>query len=209
MVHILSKGSRKSHLQEQAIAIFEFCKKFAVQLDIQWIPRHLNTTADNLSRIVDTEDWMCSKRIFEYYNNCWGHTHVMHLQATCQPKYHVFFARWWSPGCSGVDAFAQDWSKENCWCVPPTRLLARLYQFVSEVPCHATILFPEWSSAAWWPLWMSSSRLTVLGHEVFVPEEGDFVPMSPQVTSIFGPQVPAFRFVALSICSHPTCHLHL
>ena len=57
VVHIVSCGSKKPHLQDGAMAIFELCFQHSIKLEMDWIPRSLNTQADFLSRIVDYDDW--------------------------------------------------------------------------------------------------------------------------------------------------------
>lgn len=45
-VNILQSGSMKADLQEIAFNIFLFCREHNISVDIQWIPRDKNQTAD-------------------------------------------------------------------------------------------------------------------------------------------------------------------
>ena len=64
VVHIVSCWSKKPHLQDDAMAIFELCFQHSMKLEMDWIPRGLNTRADFLSRIVDYDDWGVDPCIF-------------------------------------------------------------------------------------------------------------------------------------------------
>ena len=46
-------------------------------------------------------------------------------------KLSRFFSRFWSPGASGIDFFAQELSSENCLVVPPVSLVARVIHYLS------------------------------------------------------------------------------
>lgn len=39
VAHILQVGSRKPHLQEQAIKVFETCVGYQIRLEPEWLPR--------------------------------------------------------------------------------------------------------------------------------------------------------------------------
>ena len=57
VVHIVRAGSRKQHLQDGNMAIFELRFTHSIKLEIEWIPRSQNECADSISRIVDYDDW--------------------------------------------------------------------------------------------------------------------------------------------------------
>ena len=50
---ILSVGSSKPHLQKIAIEIFQHCTNYDMRISPRWIPRSLNTKADEFSKIND------------------------------------------------------------------------------------------------------------------------------------------------------------
>ena len=54
-VHI-EVGSRHSHLQEQALAIYEVCMRHSIKLIAEWVPREENELADYYSKLVDVDD---------------------------------------------------------------------------------------------------------------------------------------------------------
>ena len=60
---IISVGSKRSHLQDGAMAIFEVCFKHSITLEVDWVPRSLNERADFFSRIIDHDDWSVEMQI--------------------------------------------------------------------------------------------------------------------------------------------------
>ncbi|CAC5368319.1 unnamed protein product [Mytilus coruscus] len=58
-VRIIQCGSRKQELHSLAMSIFSICLHRSISIDIQWIPRNLNTEADSISKIFDFDDWEC------------------------------------------------------------------------------------------------------------------------------------------------------
>ena len=65
---IVSKGSRKNHLQDLAIDIFNLCSDYKITLKINWIPREDNEIADEISKFFDFDDWQITDECFEFLN---------------------------------------------------------------------------------------------------------------------------------------------
>ena len=63
-----------------------------------------------------------------------------------------FFSRFWNPGASGIDFFAQELSSENCLVVPPVSLVARVIHYLSLQKAMATLVVPSWPSSSFWRL---------------------------------------------------------
>ena len=66
-VRIVSAGSTKPDLQEEALGIFHLCLKWNIDLDIQWVPRNCNFVADSISKIRCTDNWGVSDDFFSIY----------------------------------------------------------------------------------------------------------------------------------------------
>ena len=50
---IIEVGSLNLGLHGLAIKIFQFCAEHSIRLDVRWIPRTENETADYISRLID------------------------------------------------------------------------------------------------------------------------------------------------------------
>ena len=56
IVRITNTGSMKSELQSLAIEIFNLCIRKHISIEVEWIPREQNQTADAYSKVFDYDD---------------------------------------------------------------------------------------------------------------------------------------------------------
>ena len=149
VVTIITKGSRKPHLQDGAVSIFEMCMRHAIKLEMEWLPRSENEKADLISRIVDYDDWKVDPLTFSYYNSLWGPHSVDCFATNYNSQLPRFFSRFWCPDSSAVDAFTVSWKDEVCWWAPPLHLVGHTTRICSS---RGTLVLPAWKSAPFWPL---------------------------------------------------------
>ena len=64
VVHIVTNGSKKKHLQYLAVGIFKLCLLNGISIIPHWIPRCQNELLDFISKIIDYDDWYVS---FEFF----------------------------------------------------------------------------------------------------------------------------------------------
>ena len=69
---IIRNGSMKRDLHEISLSIFQIVLRNGIDLQVDWIPRHLNEHADATSRIVDLDDWGVSFEFFRLGDNIRG-----------------------------------------------------------------------------------------------------------------------------------------
>eukprot|EP00301_Raphidiophrys_heterophryoidea_P016105 c2537_g1_i1.p1 GENE.c2537_g1_i1~~c2537_g1_i1.p1 ORF type:complete len:441 (+),score=18.45 c2537_g1_i1:246-1568(+) len=112
-----------------------------------WIPGSTNDVADQESRMVDYHDWRLSKEWFGVLDRAFGPHKVDRFADSNNNQVRRFNARRWCPGVEAVDAFAQQWSGEINWAVPPAGLLLRVFWHP-----RATVVAPMWPGQPWWPL---------------------------------------------------------
>ncbi|XP_022802165.1 uncharacterized protein LOC111339716 [Stylophora pistillata] len=141
------------------------------------------------------------------YHAKWG-PHTFHRFATYYnaqlPRFNSKFA---SPGCSGVDALAQDWSAENNWICPPVSLIVNSVRHLMSCSGRGTLIIPEWPSAHFWPfLREGSPRFSSYVAEMFVlPAVGDLLLEGPCQKQIYKSRpfvfrgCPKFRMLALRL----------
>ena len=203
---IVSVGSSKVHLQSVAMSIFDLCLSNGITLEAQWIPRSQNEKADLLSRFVDKDDWCVNPSVFRLLDAKWG-PHTFDRFATyCNAQLPRFNSKFASPGCSGVDALAQDWSSENNWICSPVSLIVDSVRHLMSCSGRGTLIIPEWPSAHFWPfLRDGSSRFSSFVTEVFVlPAVGDLLLEGPGQKHIYKSRPSVFRgcpkFRTLALC---------
>ena len=102
---ILSVGSRKADLHNEAVDIYKLCRSFDIRLTVEWVSRDFNKEADELSRIEDCNDYMLDPSWFARLDSCWG-PHTIDCFASVKTKQlDRFCRRILNPGCEAVDAF--------------------------------------------------------------------------------------------------------
>ena len=152
VTRIVQAGSRRQHLQEGAMAIYEACFCYGIKLEMQWIPRSKNEIADYISRIDDADDWMIDPSMFMYIDMVWG-PHTVDCFATAYNSQTVrFHSRFWCPGTQAVDTFTVNWGDEVCWLAPPLFLIPRALKHAEHCKAMGTLVAPLWRSAVFWPL---------------------------------------------------------
>ena len=76
VARIIPSGSRVAELQTIALDIFNTCAIFNITLEIQWIPRDKNSVVDDISKIIDFDDYSIHDDIFNFIDQMWGpHTY--------------------------------------------------------------------------------------------------------------------------------------
>ena len=105
-----------------------------------------------MSKIFDFDDWGVSENIFNFFNNLWGPFTCDVFADSENRKIDTFLSRFFTPGTSGVDAFAYDWSKFNNWLVPPIYLINRVLNHMRMCKSKGTLVLPKWKSAVYWPM---------------------------------------------------------
>ena len=179
VVHIVQVGSRKPHLQDGALSIFELCFRHGIKLEIEWIPRQANEIADYVSRIRDFDDRMLNPSLFQFLDSNLG-PHTVDCFASEQNRQILrFHSRYWSPGAEAVDTFTVNWSDEICWLLPPVYLIGRALSHGRACHAQGTLLVPLWKSAPFWPLLCPDGRhfaSFIHAYYIFPYEEGMLLP---------------------------------
>ena len=149
---IISCGSGKDHLQQEALSIFNLCCTNNISIEMEWIPRSQNEQADFLSRIYDPDDWGLSQHIFTRIDQIWGPHTIDQFAKHLNNKLQRFNSRLWNPGSEDIDAFVLDWSGENNYVCPPISLIPRVILHMRNCKVTGTLLVPHWPSAPYWPM---------------------------------------------------------
>ena len=71
VVRIVNCGSRVPALQDLAINIFQTCLLNGVSIDMQWIPRDLNSVADDISKFIDHDDYSINDTVCNALEDLW------------------------------------------------------------------------------------------------------------------------------------------
>ena len=142
----------KPHLQDIATSIYRFCLEQNMSLKVQWIYRDLNIRADYLCDITDKYDWGIAIKIFNELDRAWGPHTIDRFTSDYNKKTLRYNSRCWNPGAKNIDAFCQNWTRENNWIVPPIQLISRVIHHIFMDRANSTLIVPLWPSSKYWPL---------------------------------------------------------
>ena len=198
IVHI---GSTKGELQTIALNILRECRRQMIDLVMEWIPREENTTADDLSKDVDYDDWMLDPLLFGKLDMKRGPHTIDRFANEYNTQLKRFVALSWVPKCEAVDAFKMSWLNENNWIVVPPRLLPKVINQITGERAQGTVVVPMWKSAVFWPLLCPDGvhlRTEVSDWCELPRYDGMFIGgklESPK--SLFGGKATSFRMIAV------------
>ena len=152
VTRIVHSGSRKQHLQDGAMAIFELCFQHGIKLEMEWIPRAKNELADYISKMQDYDDWMIDPSMFTFFDMRWGPHTVDCFASEGNHQLPRFHSRFLCPSSQAVDTFTVSWRDEICWLAPPLYLVCRAIRHAEQCKAKGTLVVPLWKSAVFWPL---------------------------------------------------------
>ena len=168
---------------------------------MQWIPRDLNIIADDISKFVDLDDYSINDGVFYSLDELWGPHTCDRFACHYNAKLPKFDTRFFQPGTSGVNAFAQHWSKDNNWLCPPVFLTCKVLSHLKVCNAAGTLVVPLWRSAHFWPrLCFDGLHWSGFVHDwVILPDLPNLFVRGKAKNSIFGRGSLPFPSVALRI----------
>ena len=166
VVFILRGGSMKPVLQEMAVLISQMLMTYSISLIPVWIPRELNTLADELSRDVpDNDDWQITIDMFRFLTDKWGMCTVDRFASSHNAKCRRFNSKVLMCGTKAVDSMSIHWGQEMNWVVPPPKIAAAVIRKMIAEMASCILVVPKWESAPYWPMLMYTN---------FVADQFDF-----------------------------------
>lgn len=201
VVRIVNSGSKSPALQELAMDIHRSCLLSAINIDMQWIPRDLNSAADDISNFIDYDDYTINDTVFSALDDLWGPHTCDRFACSYNAKVQCFNSRFYQPGSSGVNAFSQDWSHHNNWLCPPVYLTCKVIKHMELCCAQGTLIVPLWKSAHFWPILCSDGFhwSTFIHDWVILPNFPNLFIRGKAKNSIFGSKPLAFVSLALHL----------
>ena len=144
----------KPVLQEMAVLISQMLIAYSISLIPVWIPRELNTLADELSKEVpDNDDWQITINMFQFLTNKWGMCTVDRFASSHNAKCRRFNSKVLMYGTEAVDSMSIYWGHEMNWVVPPPppKIAAAVIRKIIAEKASGILVVPKWESAPYWP----------------------------------------------------------
>ena len=64
LLGVVNHGSPRLRLNDLARELFWFVLERRIVMTVEWVPRELNTLADDLSKLIIPDDWMLQRTLF-------------------------------------------------------------------------------------------------------------------------------------------------
>jgi Reverse transcriptase (RNA-dependent DNA polymerase)/RNase H-like domain found in reverse transcriptase len=158
---ICSKGSKKPRLQGYAKLVADITDCYNIVLQVVWIPRDLNRIADLISHEIDYADYELKPEQFLMVCNQFQLNPTVDCFANAvNAKCKIYFSATYTRGCSGVDAFAYDWSIYGlCWVFPAPTMIGRVLLHAENCTAHILLLVPQWRNSYFYPILLQYQKL--------------------------------------------------
>ena len=98
VIVIVDHGNTRLHLQSLALQIYEFAVSHNVILEMEWVPRHEKSRADQISCLVDFNDWQVQTWFFDIINCQYGSYTVDIFADNLNHKVLKFYSKYWTIG---------------------------------------------------------------------------------------------------------------
>ena len=169
-MHIVRVGSRRPHLQDGAMSIFEVCLQHGAKLEMEWIPRTSNEKADYISRIIDHDDWQINPVVFRL--DClWGPHTYDRFASPHNSQLPRFDNKFWNPLCSAVDTLRRPglvMSIGGCHLLTLPAVLFVMRKVVLLVACSYCLRGGQHLLASYLPRWYPLSFIySGLDYDIF------------------------------------------
>ena len=145
--------------------------------------------------------------VFQSLDAKWGPHSVDRFSSYFNSQVVIFNSKYFSPGCTAVDAPAQDWSSDNNWLCSPAHLIVAAVKHLRYHKGVGTLIIPKWPSASFWSfLHFSLSRFhTFVKEFVVLPRIADLLIEGPGQREAYRKKrsvfvgCPSFNMLALRL----------
>ena len=164
-------------------------------------PQGLQLLADDIRKVMDYDDYTINESVFFALDERWGPHTCDRFACHYNAKRPAFNSRFYQPGSSGVNAFAQDWSKADNWLCFPVCLTLKVINHLHACNAAGTLVVPIWKSAHFWPsLCFDGLHWTGFVHDwIILPNLPHFFVRGKAKNSIFDRGPLAFSLCVLTL----------
>jgi hypothetical protein len=148
------KNLKRTEFGEKALEILEMCLRWKIRIDeVCWIDtaEMVKVGVDGISRMSDSNDWILDQQMFERVALFFGRPTCDRFASWTNHKAAKFNTWLRQPHSDGVNAFAQDWTRDLNYACPPLALVGRVLELIWEQNAEAIVILPDWRGTWWWP----------------------------------------------------------
>ena len=147
-------GTRSQELNIISKRIWQYLLEREITPTAEWIPTHLNVTADRESlNVKDSSEWKLNTNIFHRLALRWSNPEIDLFSSRTSHRLPQYVSLKANPQCTQVGAFQRNWGKLFPYAFPPFCLILKTLRKVCREQVKGMILItPLWSTQPWYPL---------------------------------------------------------
>lgn len=146
-------GTQSVSLFREAKEVLEWCSAHQIILHPFYLPGHLNSLADLLSRrsqVLGTE-WTLHPAIFRRIHLLVPQLSVDLFATRLNTQLPRFVSPCPDPQAWQIDAFSMDWDDLTAYAYPPTKLIPEVLRKLRRSTMRLYLVAPLWTNQAWYP----------------------------------------------------------
>ena len=137
----------KPRLQELAMDIWDMCKHFIINLEMEWQPRETEIVrfADRVSKDMDFSDFYISDEDFSVLQKKYGPFSCDYFASSFTFRMKPFASRYLCEGSVGMDAFSLSWREGRGFFHPPVHKIVDVIRYAREQKAEGILVVPYWA----------------------------------------------------------------
>jgi hypothetical protein len=158
-----SGGTASALLQDLAVQIQDLCNLHTLKIRYHHVAGMKNTEADTLSRTRQPlYESLIPKTFFNHLRKRWGKRWKVDAFAA---SHNYQLPQYWSlmndPRTTAIDAFQQNWSRDDLYMFPPWRLIPQVLRKIQQDKTkEVTLITPFWTSQFWFPMLLKMKQVS-------------------------------------------------
>jgi len=143
-------GTKNQHLTQLALELWQLALDHSIQLQVEFIPTHLNTKADYLSRLSKSHtEWKLNSQVAQQVIQEW-HLTIDLFASDLNYQLNRFVSWNYSSKSLWMDAFSQSWVGERPYIFPPYKILLQVLAKISKERIFAVVVAPNWPTQVYY-----------------------------------------------------------
>ena len=151
VAYINRMGGSSEHLSNLMTTLWTTAKAKNITLSARHLAGNLNETADFLSHLRSTYEWVLHPKLFQEINRVWGPCTIDRFASQRTTQLRRYNSLYWNPESEGVDALAQtNWTGELNYCNPPFWMVGKVLRKIQQQQAEAVLIAPMWKGKQWY-----------------------------------------------------------
>ena len=146
-------GTHSLSLFQESKCILVWCLQHNVTLRPFYLPGHLNSLADLLSRssqVLGTE-WTLHVAVFRQIHKLFPELDVDLFSTSLNNQLPRFISPCPDPAAWKADAFTVEWEHMTPYAFPPFKLIPEVLRKLRSSPIQMILIAPAWPNQSWYP----------------------------------------------------------